>query len=151
MRVHRVVLDVIAAHARQEGPRECCGLLIGTDSEVVEAVPATNAASDPLRRYEIPAIEHLGQIRRCRELSKAARVAVTVVGAYHSHPHSTPEPSPTDLEQAFEDFLYLIAGPVDVEEHFDVRAYRLRNGRFEAAELSVVEPPERATPRATTP
>jgi desampylase len=141
MRIQRTVLDAIAAHARRDSPRECCGLLIGTATDVTEAVPATNAASDPLRGYEIPAIEHLAQIKRCRELAQAGHVVVSVVGAYHSHPHSVPEPSPTDLEQAFEDFLYLIAGPVEVEERFDIRAHRLRNGRFEAAELTVVEPP----------
>jgi len=112
-------------------------------------VPATNAAGDPLRRYEIPAVEHLAQIRRCRELAKGEEAAIGVVGAYHSHPRSAPEPSPTDLEQAFEEFLYVIAGPVDAVAPADIRAYRLRNGRFQAAELIVVEPPEGAPPRAT--
>jgi proteasome lid subunit RPN8/RPN11 len=151
MRVRQAVLDVIAAHARRDSPRECCGLLIGTSADVTEAVPATNAASDPLRRWEVPAIEHLAQIKRCRELAKAGHATVGVVGAYHSHPHSAPEPSPTDREQAFEDFLYVIAGPVDRDDRFDIRAYRLRNGRFEAAVLTVVEPPERETPPAITP
>jgi desampylase len=150
MRVRKTVLAAIAAHALRDSPRECCGLLIGTTTDITEAVPATNAASDPLRHYEVPAIEHLAQIRRCRELVKAGHT-VSVVGAYHSHPHSAPEPSPTDLEQAFEDFLYVIAGRVHIEERFDIRAFRLRNGRFEAAALTVVELPERETPPAIAP
>ena len=107
MRV-RPCLDTIAAHARRDAPRECCGLLIGTDTEVsTEAVPVANEADDPLRRYEVPPIAHLAQIRRCREL-KATGVNVGVVGAYHSHPRSAAEPSPTDREQAFQDFLCVI-------------------------------------------
>lgn len=149
MRIPRVVLDAIAAHARRESPRECCGLLIGTPTEITEAIPTTNAADDPLRRYEIPPAEHLAEIRRCRALLRETGVTVTVVGAYHSHPHSAPVPSPTDLDQAFEDFLYVIAGGVDASEPAGIRAYRLRNGRFEAAELTVDELPRTVLPRAT--
>jgi proteasome lid subunit RPN8/RPN11 len=150
MRVRQTVLDTIAAHARRDAPRECCGLLIGTDTEVTEAIPAVNEADDPLRRYEVPSIAHLAQIRRCRELTKTTGVNVGVVGAYHSHPRSAAEPSPTDREQAFEDFLYVIAGPVENALPLDVRTYRLRNGHFEAVELIVDERPEATSPPVTT-
>ena len=150
MLVRRTVLDAITAHARRDAPRECCGLLVGTGAEVMEAVATGNAADDPLRRYEIPAIEHLAQIKRCRALSADGR-ALAVVGSYHSHPRSAPEPSPTDLEQAFEEFLYVIAGPVNSAQAVDIRGYRLTNGRFEAVELNVAEPPGTTTPHATTP
>jgi proteasome lid subunit RPN8/RPN11 len=149
MRVLRTVLDTIAAHARRDAPRECCGLLIGTDTEVTEAIPVTNDAGDPLRRYEVPPIAHLAQIRRCRESAKATGVNVGVVGGYHSHPRSAAELSPTDREQAFEDFLYVIAGPVEDALPLDVRAYRLRNGHFDAVELIVDEHPEAASRPAT--
>ena len=148
MRALKTVLDTIEAHARRDVPRECCGLLIGTDTEVTEAVPASNEADDPLRRYEVSPIAHLAQIRRCRELAKATGVNVGVVGAYHSPPRSAAEPSPTDREQAFEDFLYVIAGPVE-DAPLDVRAYRLRDGHFEAVELIVDERPEATSPPET--
>jgi proteasome lid subunit RPN8/RPN11 len=150
MRIRQAAIETIVAHARRDAPRECCGLLIGTDIEVTEVVPASNEAGDPLRRYEVSPIEHLAQIRRCREVAKTTGVNVGVVGAYHSHPRSAPEPSPTDREQAFEDFLYVIAGPVGGGLSLDVRAYRLRNGHFEAVELIVDERPEAASPPATT-
>jgi proteasome lid subunit RPN8/RPN11 len=108
-----------------------------------------NEADDPLRRYEVPPIAHLAQIRRCRELNVTG-VNVGVVGAYHSHPRSAAEPSPTDRDQAFQDFLYVIGGPVEDALPLDVRAYRLRDGHFEAVELIVDERPEAASPPATT-
>ena len=148
MRVRGTVLDAITAHARRDSPRECCGLLIGTDAEITEAVPATNVADDPLRRYEISPIDHLAQIRRCRELASTQAVAIGILGAYHSHPQSPPSPSPTDLEQAFEEFIYVIAGPVSGARPIETRAYRLTNGRFEAENLIVVEPPGAESPRA---
>jgi len=137
MRVRATVLDAIAAHARRERPCECCGLLIGTGAEVIESVATGNVAVDPLRRYEVSPTDHFAQIRRCREAGARGEPGLGVVGVYHSHPHSAPEPSPTDLELAFEDFLYLIAGPVTDAAPMDVRAYRLRNGRFEPEELIV--------------
>jgi len=62
---------------------------------------------------------------------------VNVVGAYHSHPHSAPEPSPTDLEQAFPEFLFIIAGPAKDSEEVAIRGYRLQAGRFEEVQLAV--------------
>jgi proteasome lid subunit RPN8/RPN11 len=138
MRVRQVVLDAIAAHARRDSPHECCGLLIGTSTEIIEAVAATNVADDPDRRYEISPAEYLVQIRRCRDAARTGNAPLIIHGGYHSHPHSPPAPSPTDLEQAFEEFLYLIVGPVEGEAATGIRAYRLRNGQFEAEELIVV-------------
>ena len=132
MRIRRDVLESIVAHARRERPRECCGLLIGTDEEVLEAVAATNVAADPLRHYEVSPADHFAQIRRCRE--SATERPVSVVGGYHSHPRTAPEPSATDLELAFEGFLYLIAGPAS-EDTVDVRAYQLKAGRLERIDL----------------
>lgn len=136
MRVRRAVLDAITEHARREQPRECCGLLLGTEGEVTEAVATSNVADDPLRRYEIAPLEHLTQLRRCRVAPSHEPLAV--VGAYHSHPRTAPVPSPTDLDQAFEDFLFVIAGPVEGKEPFEIRGYRLRDGRFEGVTLTLV-------------
>ncbi len=114
------------AHARAERPRECCGLLIGTGDLIIEAVATTNGAADPVRHFEIPPIEHIRQIRRCRTLTGESGKPHDVIGAYHSHPRSAAEPSPTDIEQAFQDFVYVIAGPADAD-NVVTNAYRLTN------------------------
>ncbi|MBF8299887.1 MAG: peptidase [Acidobacteria bacterium] len=144
MRVRSAVLDAIAAHARRESPRECCGLLIGTEHEVIEAVATANVAADPLRHYQVSPVDHFGQIRRCRESTSQGVAAVDVIGAYHSHPRSVPTPSPTDLEEAFEDFLFIIAGPVDDSAPLEVRAYRLQAGKFEGVQLDAIPDAEEA-------
>jgi proteasome lid subunit RPN8/RPN11 len=135
MRIRRAALDAIREHARRDSPHECCGLLIGTAGEVLEAVPATNVAADPLRRFEVAPTEHLAQIRRCRDIVAQGTPGVAVIGVYHSHPRNGPEPSPTDAEQAFEQFLYVIAGPVEAETPMEIRGYRLTAGRLQRAEL----------------
>ena len=59
-----------------------------------------------------------------------------MVGAYHSHPKSSPRPSLTDAEEAADtEFWYLIVSPAMAE----TRAYRLKEGSLVEVELHVVE------------
>ena len=138
MRVRRAVLDAIVAHARSESPKECCGLLLGDGHAVVEAVAVTNVASEPLRQYEVSPVEHLAQIKRCRTESAAGK-PLDIMGAYHSHPRSVAQPSPTDLEQACQNFLFVIAGPVREAADVPVRGYRLSGTQFEEVDLVGVD------------
>jgi desampylase len=130
--ITQTALDTMTAHARSERPRECCGLLIGTGQAILEAVPVENVAADPFREYEISPAAHLAEIRRCREQGRE------IVGAYHSHPRSAAEPSPTDLAMAFAGFLFLIAGPIVEDAPVDVRAWILQGEVFEPVTLSVL-------------
>lgn len=123
------MLEVIVEHARREAPRECCGLLLGRDDRLDEAVPVANRAADPVRRYEIDPRDILAVMKRCRGTPQS------VIGAYHSHPHSPPEPSPTDRAEAFSNFLYVIAGPVADDGPPRVRAYELVEGNFRPIRL----------------
>jgi proteasome lid subunit RPN8/RPN11 len=147
MRVRQAVLDAIAGHARRDAPLECCGLLVGTGSEILEAVPARNVADEPHRRYEVSPEDHFAQIRRCRVLPPREGSPLSVVGVYHSHPHSAALPSPTDREQAFGEFLYVIAGPAT--DALEIRAYRLEHDQFVAVPLDVGSDP--ITRSASTP
>lgn len=94
----------ILAHARRQAPEECCGLLLGTGTAIVEAVAVANVAEHPTRRYLIDPREHLRVMRDARERS------LEVIGAYHSHPRSRAVPSETDRAEAFSGFYFLIAG-----------------------------------------
>jgi proteasome lid subunit RPN8/RPN11 len=143
MQIRQDVLAAIDAHARSESPRECCGLLIGDADHIVEAVAANNVAADPMRRYEIAPADYFAQIRRCRELTAARGTRLAVVGAYHSHPRSLPDPSPTDLAEAFSGFLYLIIGPAERTDRPDVRAYRLTDENLIRVELVPVDVEQR--------
>lgn len=136
MKIRPDVLDAIRAHAERDSPRECCGILVGVGDEILEAVPAANVADEPLRRYEVSPADHFAQMKRCRGLAPAGQPALRIVGVYHSHPHSAAAPSPTDLHQAFEEYVYVIAGPVDGSAPFEIRAYRLVEERFTDIQLT---------------
>lgn len=104
MWLHADVEAHLVAHARDEAPRECCGLLFGRADEILAARRARNVADDPERRYVIEPRDHLSAIRDARA------AGLDVIGAYHSHPRTRAVPSPTDAAQAFPDFLWVIVG-----------------------------------------
>jgi proteasome lid subunit RPN8/RPN11 len=106
---------------------------------VLEAIPCSNGAADPTRRYEISPIDYFAQIRRCRRINEAQSERFAVVGAYHSHPHGSSEPSETDVEQAFRDFVFLIVGLGASIGGMDIRAYTLYDDRLMPVPLIVVD------------
>lgn len=112
----------ILAHARRQSPEECCGLLVGIESTVVEAVAVANVAADPARRYQIDPRDHFRVVRHARSRG------LDVIGAYHSHPRSRAVPSETDRAEGFTGFLFLIAG-LGVDPH-ELRAWSWISGNF---------------------
>jgi proteasome lid subunit RPN8/RPN11 len=106
---------------------------------VLEAIPCSNGSSDPTRRYEISPIDYFAQIRRCRRINEAQSERFAVVGAYHSHPSGSPEPSETDVEQAFRDFVFLIVGLAAPTGGMEIRAYTLDDDELMPVPLIVVD------------
>jgi proteasome lid subunit RPN8/RPN11 len=103
-------------------PAECCGVLIGRADEIVEAVRAPNLSDDP-NRYMLDPKAHLDARRAARGRG------LEVVGFYHSHPHSEPEPSIADLTEAtYPGYLYLIVRPL--AEGAKLRLFRFERGAF---------------------
>lgn len=129
MIVTRVALDRIVAHARQARPAECCGLLIGKESTIAEAVPTKNLSEDPAR-FLIDPKDHIEGRRDAR------RCGLDVVGFYHSHPYSAPWPSPTDREQAtYTDHVYLIVSVAT--ETPEARLFRFESEGFVEVPLEI--------------
>lgn len=127
MRIAPAVEAALVAHARAEAPRECCGLLIGTDTEIVEAVAARNLAEPADSRYLVDPRDHLRAIRDAR------RRGLQVIGAYHSHPRSAAAPSVTDAAEGFAHFLFVIVGLG--AERPEVTAWTWADGNFTAVPL----------------
>jgi len=120
--MHRRAVDQMLAHAREDAPNECCGLLLGRESEIVDAVRTRNIAPRPTR-FLIDPKDHIDGRREAR------RRGLDVVGFYHSHPHSSATPSETDLAEAgYPDHVYLIVG-LCVEPP-EIRLFRLSDGNF---------------------
>lgn len=114
--------DDIVAHAREDAPSECCGLLVGAGEAVTESVRTKNLSSNP-NRFEIDPADHIRVRRQCRGRG------VDVLGFYHSHPRSAAVPSASDRTEAlYPNHLYLIVSVRS--DRPEVRVYRLETQGF---------------------
>ncbi len=132
MRISRELYDEMVAHAIEDAPNECCGMVASRDGEAVTLYRAVNVAASPLR-YEIDGAEQF-------RIQMAIDEEDLDLGAiYHSHTRSAPYPSQTDINLAFyPETLYVIVGLAG--ERPEVKAYEIRDGRVIDAELEVVGP-----------
>ena len=82
-------------HAYDGLPDEACGLLVGRPrtGQVVRFEATENDARSS-KLYTIPPMAHL-KIERAAEAD-----GLEVIGVMHSHTHTDPYPSPTDVAQA---------------------------------------------------
>jgi proteasome lid subunit RPN8/RPN11 len=126
------VLDAIVAHGLRGLPLEACGLLVGDPATGVvdRFVPCTNLAASS-RVYTLDPREHLRAERAAEAEGKA------VIGVVHSHTHTPPYPSPTDIAQAPDPtWAYVIVSLEHPEA--STRAWRIIDGSV--SEVSVVVP-----------
>jgi [CysO sulfur-carrier protein]-S-L-cysteine hydrolase len=139
LRITRQLLDEVVAHARDEAPNECCGMIAAADGRALAVHRARNAARTPKLRYEMD-----GQDQH--DIFMAIEDAGNEIGAiYHSHPRSEPVPSQTDINLAkwWPDPLYVIVGLEQPEA--DVRAWRIVDGTVSEAALEVDDGPAPST------
>jgi proteasome lid subunit RPN8/RPN11 len=116
-------------HAYDGYPLEACGLLVGHGDQVDRFVRCTNEAASA-RIYSIPA----------KELLRAERAAEDegseIIGVFHSHTHSDPFPSPTDVEQAPDPgWHYVIVGLK--REAPETRSYRIADGTISEERVAI--------------
>ena len=88
------------AHALEEDPNECCGILSGKDDTVEHLYRITNSAKSPYR-YVMDPQEQL-DADKDTEANGWGFVAF-----YHSHTHSEAYPSSTDVNMALQSGYYL--------------------------------------------
>ena len=122
MKIAQQVIDDMMAHAREDAPKECCGLLIGSRDATERSVRARNRDAGQTR-YLIDPEDHFAAIHSARADNQR------VIGAYHSHPTSPAIPSESDMAEASggADFLYVIVSLAKPEG--EIFAYRLKHGR----------------------
>jgi len=131
MRIPREMHDRIVAHARQEAPNECCGMIGGRDGEATSLYRTRNAEQSPLRYV----IHPQDQFRAMEEIEERGEELAAI---YHSHTGSPPFPSQTDinLAEGWPDPLYLICSIANPDSP-ELRAYSIRDGEVEEHPLVV--------------
>ena len=126
------LVEKIRRHGQETYPHECCGALLGRDSESQSQAPGrevlglhalVNRRDDsPRNRFSVTAED-------VRDAEKVAREqGLDVVGWYHSHPDHPARPSEFDREHAWPWYSYVI---VSVQQRVprDTTSWRLRDDR----------------------
>ena len=132
MRIPQGMIDEVVAHAREDLPNECCGLIGGVGEEAKTLYRARNAFASPFS-YRVDPNDQYRIIEK--EMREAGEELLAI---YHSHTKSPAYPSQTDLNEAasWPEQVYLIVSLADPEAP-DVKAFWLKDGEIADAELVV--------------
>jgi proteasome lid subunit RPN8/RPN11 len=132
------LLNEILAHAREEAPNECCGVVGvvaasgGESARAMRVRRARNVHASP-KRFEIDGRD---VIRAMNEFDEAG----WEIGAiYHSHTHTAPSPSQTDINFAahWPGVEWIIVGLADPATP-DIRSYLIEEGAVREVEIAQV-------------
>jgi len=120
IRITAHVYDAIVAQAYSELPNEACGLLVGTENEVVKQHALTNIDHNP-EHFSFDPAEQFQVFRSARAEGLA------IIANYHSHPETPSRPSVEDIRLAYDpNILYLI---VSLAAELPVlKAFNIQNG-----------------------
>jgi proteasome lid subunit RPN8/RPN11 len=131
VRIAQSLIDEMVAHAREDLPNECCGMVGGVDGKASVVIPVVNLAASPLR-FEM---DPQGQYNALKAIEDDGKELLAI---YHSHTKSAAYPSQTDVNQAvnWPDAIYLIVSLQD-EDAPAVRGYWLKDLAIADAELVV--------------
>jgi len=137
MVVPAALLEDLLAHAREEYDAECCGM-VAYDRASAEGSPlavrvhrATNVFASA-KRFEIDGRELL------RTLNEFEDEGWELGAIYHSHTHTEPDPSQTDINFAanWPGVEWVIVGLADAEP--DVRCFLIEDGKVRQVPLHVL-------------
>jgi proteasome lid subunit RPN8/RPN11 len=137
--ISRALLDELIAHAREEAPNECCGVVAvqhdsgdGQRPRAARVRRAVNVAASPLR-FEVDGRELL------RAIEEIERDGAELGAIYHSHTRTAPYPSQTDINFAagWPGVEWVIVGLVAGAEP-EIRSYLIDGG--EVREVGLQEP-----------
>jgi len=131
MKISQQLIDEMVAHAREELPNECCGMVGGRDGEAAAVVRVANSAASPLR-YEMDPQEQYNALKSIEDDGGE------LLAIYHSHTKSAAYPSQTDVNQAvaWPEQVYVIVSLADADAP-DVKAYLLEDLKIADVALDV--------------
>ena len=129
MRIPKGIYDALLAHAREDAPNECCGLIGGENGVATTVYRARNAEASPLR-YNL---DPQDQFRIMTEMEEKGEELSAI---YHSHTASPAYPSQTDINlAAYPGTLYLIVSLAEGEK--DLRGFQIEDGEVTEVDLEL--------------
>jgi [CysO sulfur-carrier protein]-S-L-cysteine hydrolase len=125
-------IDEMVAHAKEDAPNECCGIIAGQNGRAAKLFRAKNAEASPYR-YNVEPKDLFRIFRECEENGWS------FLAIYHSHTASEAYPSPTDVRLATWPEAYYVLVSLQDEDKPVVRAFRITNGAISEEEIVAAE------------
>jgi proteasome lid subunit RPN8/RPN11 len=126
----RSYVDDMIAHAREDDPNECCGIIAGADGAATKLYRAVNAEASPYR-YNVDPKDLL---RIYRDLDEHGWDVLVI---YHSHTHTQAYPSGTDVRLAAWPEAYYVIVSLEDKASPVVRAFRIQDGEVNEEDLQI--------------
>ena len=131
LNVSQSFAEEMIAHAREEDPKESCGVLAGSNGKFLKLFRMTNVDASPYRFSWDP--KELFQVWREMEDNDWEHRAV-----YHSHTHSPAYPSDTDIRLAGWPEAHYIIVSLENQDNAVMRAFRIVNGDVSEEDIALV-------------
>jgi proteasome lid subunit RPN8/RPN11 len=132
LKISAELADKIRSHGAETYPHECCGALLGRDTEVADrSLYREIHALHPLinRRDDSPRNRFSVTSQDVMDAEKAATSqGLELVGWYHSHPDHPAKPSQYDREHAWPWYSYVIVSVANKVPE-DMTSWRLADDR----------------------
>jgi proteasome lid subunit RPN8/RPN11 len=142
LKISAELAEQIRGHGAEKYPHECCGALLGRDTEVADRsvyreilalFPLVNRREDsPQNRFSVTSQDVLDAEKAARERG------LEVVGWYHSHPDHPARPSQYDRDHAWPWYSYVIVSVANKIPE-EMTSWRLSDDRaeFECEEIGL--------------
>lgn len=103
IKVDKGAWETMLSHAEATYPKECCGVLLGSEQQVREAVALANVYSGPQEDFFVMDPRDLSRVDE-----RARSSGMEVLGIFHSHPDCDAYFSKRDLEHSCPWFSYVV-------------------------------------------
>ncbi|MBM4307228.1 MAG: M67 family metallopeptidase [Deltaproteobacteria bacterium] len=130
IRIPESIYHSIVEHAKKEAPLECCGILSGRNETVEKVFELRNEEQSPVR-YSMSPQEQL------KVFDEMDRQSLDMLAIYHSHTHTVPYPSETDLRLAF--YPEVVSVIISLKEETPVmKAFRIQENAISTEEIEII-------------
>ena len=130
IRIPKKIFQKMVEHAKKEQPLECCGILSGKGKTVEKIFELKNAEESPVKYSMSP----LDQLKVFEEMDKES---MEMIAIYHSHPHTIPFPSETDVKLNFYPDVSSVIISLK-EENPVMKAFRISKEAIYLEEIEVI-------------
>jgi len=131
VRIPQSIYQRMIEHAQKEWPLECCGILSGKEKTVKKVFELKNSEESPVQ-YSISPRD---QLEVFEEMEKES---MEMIAIYHSHPHTIPFPSETDVKLAFYPDISSIIISLKERENPVIKAFQIGKEAIFLEEIEVV-------------